>query len=99
MILILAAMLMLDDSSGNDISVRVPQPTPRPMPILEVPPAPPLSPCEEAERRDAASPEMLAWKTATEGNRLDDFRAFVKRYPKSVCAVSARETVTVRQQD
>jgi len=95
MILILAAMVMLHDTSGTDISVHEPQ-TPRlSMPVLD---APALSPCEEAERRDGASPEMIAWKAATDSNRLDDFRAFLKRYPKSVCAASARETVMARQQ-
>jgi TonB family protein len=94
MILILAAMLMMNDTGGNDISVRVQRPVPAP----QLPPPRPLTPCEAAERSGGASPEMIAWKAATDGNRLEDFRAFLKRYPKSACAAPARTTVTERRQ-
>ncbi len=98
MILILAALLAMNDVTDNDITVSPAYDRTKPAPFGEAPPPAPPSPCQAALWDDGHSPDLLAWQAATDSNRLDDIRAFVRLYPKSVCAAEARQIVTERRQ-
>ena len=71
------------------------------------PPAPPqsapggyvatLDPCEAAVFSDPDAADVLAWRTARDTNRMDDYRRFLSLYPASVCAAEAKQQIATRE--
>jgi TonB family protein len=56
-----------------------------------------LAHCQKGALHGAA-PELQAWRAAQQGNRLDDFRAFLTNYPESLCAAPAKQWVAMREE-